>query len=172
MFNGSGASVQLLDAWANSRHTASVGINPPAWECGAQRSDMYLSTDNWEEDNTNVKVPYKVYEVQGTFAMIARKAAFARLPSEEDTAGLPFWLQNRLGAALIALGGKPEMSGVGVGIVDVFTDGWSRKFRPDALVVHNAEHHANLTRASLHPGRYCHALAFDRRPWSDLYVSR
>eukprot|EP00439_Symbiodinium_sp_Y106_P053143 s1271_g7.t1 len=132
---------------------------------------LYLRLSQW--DREGVKETHNFYDVFSTFILLARGASFARLPSSEDEVGMDQVLRARLLDSLARLGGYPERCGICIAAEDTVSEGIDSRFRigtaarASSLDPAVAQH----VKQRLPAGKYCHALALDRRHWDDLHVS-
>eukprot|EP00927_Polykrikos_kofoidii_P068779 TRINITY_DN64108_c0_g1_i1.p1 TRINITY_DN64108_c0_g1~~TRINITY_DN64108_c0_g1_i1.p1 ORF type:complete len:956 (+),score=108.42 TRINITY_DN64108_c0_g1_i1:168-2870(+) len=133
--------------------------------------DLHFELENQWGDNSARKIDHQVLDIRNTLALIAKKSSIARLPSPQEEALMPQALRQRLQGALKVLGGAPERCGVCIGVVDVFSRGWTQQFHKSSVVEEEVEALREHTAKMLPPGRYCNTFVFDMTPMRDLQVS-
>ncbi|OLQ04824.1 Beta-galactosidase [Symbiodinium microadriaticum] len=132
---------------------------------------LYLRLSQW--DREGVKETHNFYDVFSTFILLARGASFARLPSLEEEVGMDQVARGRLLDSLARLGGYPERCGICIAAEDTVSEGIDSRFRIGTVARASSLDSAvgQHVKQRLPAGKYCHALALDRRHWDDLHVS-
>ncbi|CAE7536298.1 unnamed protein product, partial [Symbiodinium necroappetens] len=142
-----------------------------AMEFSKDLTGLYLRLSQW--DREGVKETHNFYDVFSTFILLARGASFARLPSSEEEVGMDQVARGRLLDSLARLGGYPERCGICIAAEDTVSEGIDSRFRIGTVARASSLDPAvgQHVKQRLPAGKYCHALALDRRHWDDLHVS-
>ncbi|CAE7199168.1 unnamed protein product [Symbiodinium natans] len=156
-----------------------VSNTPPQTAAGIGKTDtgcddltgLYLRLSQWDREGTTET--HNFYDVSTTFILLSRGASFARLPSLDQEAEMDQVTRGRLLDSLARIGGYPERCGICVAAEDTVSEGIDSRFRLGTTARTSSRDPVvtQHVKQRLPAGKYCHALALDRRPWDDLHVS-